>query len=79
MAEGFLTPYNQVSVEQDMNETAAHLFTNPELWKYCERYPRIDQKVDVLIDFYRTLHPEMNRLYFRRITNEPSASPEPAP
>ncbi len=79
MQEGFLTPYNRVSVEQDMNETAAHLFTNPDLWSFCERYPRIDQKVDVLIDFYRKLDPTMDRLYFRRIAVEPSATPEPAP
>ncbi len=79
MKQGFLTPYNLVSVEQDLNETAAHLFTNPGLWTYCERYPRIDQKIDVLIDFYRALDPRMNRLYFRRIAVEPSATPEPAP
>ena len=79
MKEGVLTPYNRVSVEQDLNEMAAHLFTNPDLWSFCERYPRIDQKVDVLIDFYRKLHPSMDRLYFRRIAVEPSATPEPAP
>jgi len=79
MKEGFLTEYNRVSIEQDLNETAAHLFTNPELWTYCETYPRIDQKVDVLIDFYRRLDPTLDRLYFRRLTRRPSATPEPAP
>jgi hypothetical protein len=77
MEEGFLTPYNRVSVEQDMNELAAHLFTNPDLWGFCERFPRIDQKVDVLIDFYRKLDPNMDRLYFRRIATHPSATSEP--
>ena len=79
MEEGFLTPYNLVSIEQDLNETAAHLFTNPELWKYCERYPRIDHKVDVLIDFYRSLDARFDRLYFRALTsplaNEETLSP----
>tara|TARA_R110002096_G_scaffold32485_2_gene94383 strand:+ start:6773 stop:7597 length:825 start_codon:yes stop_codon:yes gene_type:complete len=79
MEQGFLTSYNRVSVEQDLNETVAHLFTNPDLWNYCERFPRIDQKVDIIIDFYRSLDVRMNRLYFRRITAEPSATPEPAP
>jgi hypothetical protein len=77
MKTGFLTPYNQVSIEQDLNETAAHLFTNPELWEFCRQYPRIDQKVDVLIDFYRRLDPKMDRLYFRRMTLGPTSTTEP--
>ena len=77
MEEGFLTPYNRVSVEQDMNELAAHLFTNPDLWGFCERFPRIDQKVDVLIDFYRKLDPTMDRIYFRQIAIEPGNASEP--
>ncbi len=68
MEEGFLTAYNRVSVEQDVNETVAHLFTNPELWNLSVKYPRIDQKVDILIDFFRTLDPEMDRIYFRNLT-----------
>ncbi len=79
MEEGFLTQYNRVSVEQDLNETAAHLFTNPEIWSFCRRYPRLDQKIDVLIDFYRKLDPEMDRLYFRDLTRakDPVAQPKP--
>lgn len=77
MKIGFLTPYNQVSIEQDLNETAAHLFTDPELWDFCRRYPRVDQKVDVLIDFYRALDPSMDRIYFRRLIDLPSSTPEP--
>lgn len=69
MEDGFLTPYNRVSIEQDFNETAAHLFTNPDLWNYCAKFPRIDQKVDVIIDFYRAVDPTMDRLFFRRLTN----------
>ncbi len=75
MVEGFLTPYNRVSVEQDVNETAAHLFTNPEIWNFCRSYPRLDQKVDVLIDFYRRLDPKMDRLYFRNLTTESRPTP----
>ncbi len=70
MKEGFLTQYNRVSIEQDLNETAAHLFTNPALWSYCRDYPRIDHKVDVLIDFYRSLNPLFDRYYFRELTIE---------
>ncbi len=77
MKLGFLTPYNRVSIEQDLNETAAHLFTNPDLWDYCRRYPRIDQKVHVLVDFYRRLDPQMDRLFFRRLTLGPTSTPEP--
>lgn len=73
MEKGFLTPYNQISVEQDVNETAAHLFTNPEIWNLCVRFPRIDQKVDVLIDFYRGLNPVMDRIYFRNMTRGENA------
>ncbi len=77
MKLGFLTPYNQVSIEQDLNETAAHLFTNPEIWDFCRRYPRIDQKVHVLVDFYQRLDPKMDRLFFRRLTLGPTSTPEP--
>ncbi|MEN8713377.1 MAG: hypothetical protein ABF384_00565 [Verrucomicrobiales bacterium] len=69
MKQGFLTAYNQVSLEQDLNETAAHLFTNPNIWDYTRAHPRIDHKVDVLIDFYRTLDPALDRVYFRQLTD----------
>lgn len=71
MDQGFLTLYNRVSIEQDLNETAAHLFTNPSLWTYSAAYPRIDHKVDVLIDFYRSLNPTFDRLYFRTLNQKP--------
>lgn len=69
MKQGFLTTYNQVSIEQDFNETTAHLFTNPQLWEFCRQFPRIDQKVDTAIDFFRRLDPRLDRLYFRQITS----------
>ncbi|MDA7922326.1 hypothetical protein N9B73_11265 [Verrucomicrobiales bacterium] len=81
MEQGFLTLYNRVSIEQDLNETAAHLFTNPSLWTYAAAYPRIDHKVDVLIDFYRTLDPTFDRLYFRTLNKRPepaTTTSEPA-
>ena len=77
MEDGFLTPYNMVSIEQDLNEMAAHLFTNHELWEMCRRYPRIDQKVDVLIDFYRRLDKSMDRLFFRQLTTPPQTKATP--
>jgi len=77
MEDGFLTPYNMVSVEQDLNEMTAHLFTNHELWEMCRRYPRIDQKVDVLIDFYRRLDKSMDRLFFRQLTTTPKTKATP--
>lgn len=79
MAEGFLTPYNQVSIEQDLNETAAHLFTNPNLWSYCRDFPGIDHKVDVLIDFYRSLDATFDRYYFRSLTEELETKPADSP
>ncbi len=77
MKYGFLTPYNQVSIEQDLNELAAHLFTNPKIWELCVRYPRIDQKIHVLINFYQRIDPRMDRLYFRRLTLEQPSPLEP--
>lgn len=71
MKEGFLTRYNRISIEQDLNETAAHLFTNPDLWSYCRDFPGIDQKVDVLIDFYRALDDSFDRSFFRSLTTAP--------
>jgi len=79
MAEGFLTQYNQVSIEQDLNETAAHLFTNPNLWDYCRDYPKIDHKIDVLIDFYRSLNDTFDRYYFRSLTEKDEPKPGKTP
>jgi len=76
MKEGFLTNYNRVSIEQDLNELAAHLFTNIELWRFCRDHPRIDHKVDVLIEFYRDLHPDFDRLYFRELTMPAAEKPK---
>ncbi|MEM9018427.1 MAG: hypothetical protein AAGC68_15540, partial [Verrucomicrobiota bacterium] len=67
---------------------AAHLFTNSDIWKYCETFPLIDHKVDVLIDFYRQLDPVFDRIYFRNLTRsddsltgevEESGSPTASP
>ena len=76
MRDGFLTEYNRVSIEQDLNETAAHLFTNPELWEYCCDFPKIDHKVDVLIDFYRAIDDTFDRYYFRNMTTPEEESTE---
>lgn len=77
MEDGFLTRYNMISIEEDLNEIAAHLFTNHELWEMCRRYPRIDQKVDVLIEFYRRLDKSMDRLFFRHLTASPQTKTAP--
>lgn len=81
MERGFLTAYNQVSIEQDVNELAAHLFTNPRIWEYSRDYRGIDHKVDVLIDFYRALNPALDRIHFRNITEprEPAEIPASEP
>lgn len=77
LKHGFLTEYNQVSLEQDVNETAAHLFTNPQVWEFCSLFPRFDHKIDVLVDFYRELDPVFDRLYFRHLTMPPTEASAP--
>lgn len=64
--QGFFSAYGRTSAENDFNMLAGALFTcNTELWEYYDRYPRMQRKVDYVIDQYAELDARYTRRYFR--------------
>ena len=65
--KGFLTQYSYSSLENDVNTIAQNLFKpDPYFWLYAGKYPRIRQKVKLLIAFYNKLSPSFNETYFKK-------------
>ena len=66
-ADGFVCSYGKVSLENDVNTYAMHLFTRADwLLRQASQYPRVRQKLDVLMDFYGRLDPGFTREFFFR-------------
>lgn len=66
--KGFLTQYAYSSLENDVNTVAQNLFTPEEnFWAYAEKFPRIKQKVKLLIAFYNKINPVFTEAYFRKL------------
>ena len=69
--KGFLTQYAQSDVENDINTIAQNLFTPaPGFWKLVDAYPRIRQKVNMLIKFYHSILVTFTESYFRNFEKE---------
>jgi len=65
--KGILTQYASSSIENDVNTIAQNLFCpDADFWKYTDRYPRLKEKVKMLIAFYSRLHPLLTEDYFRK-------------
>jgi hypothetical protein len=66
-AKGFLTQYSYSSFENDVNTLAQNLFKpSPGFWTIVYLYPRIQQKVQMLIGFYNRVNPLFTENYFRQ-------------
>lgn len=69
--KGFLTQYAYSSLENDINTIAQNLFSPEEdFWFYADKYPRIKQKVKLLIAFYSKLDKNFTESYFRKFDTE---------
>lgn len=69
-SKGFLTQYAYSSMENDINTIAQNLFVPEEnFWTYADKYPRIKQKVKLLIAFYGKLDKRFTETYFRKFDN----------
>lgn len=67
--KGFLTQYSYSSLENDVNTVAQNLFKpDPVFWDYVDRFPRVRQKVKLLIGFYNKLDKSFTEAYFRKFT-----------
>ena len=64
---GFLCSYGMADVENDANTYAMWLFTRADwLLEQASRHPRVQKKVDLLIQFYGKLDPAYTREFFLR-------------
>ena len=66
--KGVLTQYGGSSIENDVNTFAQNLFC-PEknFWNYVDRFPRIKQKANLLINFYSRISAVYTEQYFRKM------------
>lgn len=68
--KGMLTQYAMSSLENDINTIAQNLFKpNPDFWNIADKYPRVGNKVKLLIAFYGKLNPVFTEEYFRAFNN----------
>jgi hypothetical protein len=68
--KGFLTQYAYSDLENDMNTVAQNLFKpDPGFWEIVDKYPRIRQKVKLLIAFYKKLNATFTENYLRGFNN----------
>lgn len=66
-AKGFITQYAYSGLENDLNTVAQNLFKpDQNFWEIVDKYPRIRQKVKLLIAFYNKLNPVFTEAYFRK-------------
>jgi hypothetical protein len=62
--KGFMDTYGQTSVENDVNEYAAMIFTYPQKFKkIMNQYPRVRGKFLVLLEFYHNIDPIFTEEY----------------
>lgn len=68
--KGFLTQYAMSSLENDFNTLSQNIFQPvSNFWWIADHYPRIGEKVKLLIGFYRQIDPVFTESYFRRFAN----------
>ena len=64
--DGFLNQYATSSMEEDFNTYAEALFMGDHrFWEIVDRFPRVQQKADVILAFYGSLDPGYTEGYFR--------------
>ena len=65
--KGFLTQYSLSGIENDINTFAQNIFSpSAGFWKIVDQYPRIKNKVKLLIDFYKKIDPLFTNEYFKK-------------
>lgn len=62
---GFINQYAMSSVEEDFNTISARLFTvNDSFRNIYKKYPRLRKKIDIAIEFYESIDPQLNKSFF---------------
>ncbi len=68
--KGFITQYAYSGLENDVNTIAQNLFKpDTGFWEIVDKYPRIRQKVKLLIAFYKRLDPVFTEDFFRNLNH----------
>ncbi|GAB4292518.1 MAG: hypothetical protein Kow0068_17760 [Marinilabiliales bacterium] len=66
---GFLYQYATSSFENDVNSFAENLFkAKPGFWDAVDKYDKIRQKTEIIIEFYNKLDTVFTEKYFRKIS-----------
>ncbi len=69
--KGMLTQYAMSSLENDVNTLAQNLFRPAaNFWAIFDRYPAINKKVNLLINFYQQIDAVFTEQYFRKFNNQ---------
>ncbi len=67
-AAGFLNMYGMSDSENDVNSFAKRLFyPDNEFWEVVEKYPYLQRKLQIIIDFYHAIDPVFTLEYFKSI------------
>lgn len=73
--DGFLNQYGTSSLEEDVNTFAEAMFSGDRaFWTLADRFPRIKDKKDVLVKFYRALDPSLTEDYVRSLATSPKVN-----
>ncbi len=63
---GFLYEYAQSTMENDFNSFAENIFMGNEvLFTVSEQYEKIEMKLNLIVSFYNTIHPQFTIEYFK--------------
>lgn len=67
--KGFLYKYAQSDLEDDFGSFAENIFVNdPLFWKAIDKYPKLKEKFNLVVDFYHSINPIFTEDYFREIS-----------
>ena len=67
--KGFLYKYAQSNLEEDFGSFAENIFVNdPLFWKAIDKYPKLKEKFNLVVDFYHSINPIFTEEYFREIS-----------
>jgi len=71
-SQGFLHEYALSSLENDFNSFAESIFVgDTRFWDIVDKYPKIEMKLNILIDFYSKLDPIFTKEYFLSFRESP--------
>lgn len=68
LSKGYLSDYSLSNMENDFNMYAERLFAGEkEFWEIVDKYPKVKEKTDLVIDFYNKLDHVYTESFFRSI------------